>query len=601
MPRLPSLLKTQRLLRRRRFYIAGVLFAAALLLRLYHLDYRSIWMDEDRQAAIAGGGINVDLFFRAAGQQQPPLDYAAEKLGLMIFGWTEIGARVHAALWGAGASALFFLLLRSLALHPAAQLLGTAAFVMNPLLVRYSQEGRPISCGVFFAVVWLTSLMKMLRTKPAASFGKRLLQQRGLFGATLLFLFSVGFQPPVFLSTATVALLGTTAVSPRLRRSIGAMLVSIGIAFIAALPVLLLTLREGASYMNGDSPLDKLTAVAEHLADFPVTDYLKRLYELVGSLWAVAVICIPAGIAAIIRAVRRGHLCRFERSVLLFSAIFIFAYPVLLNGLYFGLVKRHGLEARYYLTAVPPLLLFFSVLASYGAGLFAAALRAGTPLRKAVTIAVTVAAMIGFFVPTTSVLQTRYKMRGRTDWRGFYTEIKKDPKAFGTAYLMNLVPPKRWAPVRFYATRFYYRTKDKHPIALKMVDAMIGDLYRDALVSGADVYWAIPYGHDALKKRMFKKSSVDCFGFKRLTVLHLRIKDNPVAEVLALFDRAAETAVRNVGQYKLVELQTELRILVGDRKGAKKSLRRLSKLDKQGTLRPTVIARLKKFIKAMDD
>ena len=57
------------------FFIAIILLAImTLFLRLHHLDFESLFMDEIRQVSFYENSIN-EIIANAASQQQPPLDY----------------------------------------------------------------------------------------------------------------------------------------------------------------------------------------------------------------------------------------------------------------------------------------------------------------------------------------------------------------------------------------------------------------------------------------------------------------------------------------------------------------------------------------------
>ena len=177
--------------------LAVVLFVLSLGLRVYRIDNSSIWMDEDAQASkILKNTEKVSLVRRAAEQHQPPVDYYAESLFLRLFGTNELGARFHAALWGALASVLFFLLMIELIKRPFEAAFLSLLFVFDSDLIFYSQEGRPISCGVFFAVLLLFVTCRF--TKLKASPDSLLVLGAIYFISCTLFLLSVGFQPVVF-------------------------------------------------------------------------------------------------------------------------------------------------------------------------------------------------------------------------------------------------------------------------------------------------------------------------------------------------------------------------------------------------------------------
>jgi len=164
-----------------------VLFLLAFAVRFKDVSSRSVWMDEAYQAQHASLGIfGRELMVKAATQEQPPLDYCLQWVGISLFGFSEIGIRIHAVLMGAFACVLFFVfLLRHYGIQSS--LLGYVLFTFNPWLIRYSTEGRPYSAGVFFAVLFIFIFHEYVKKRNLKTFLLFCLAQ-------FLFLVSVGFQ-----------------------------------------------------------------------------------------------------------------------------------------------------------------------------------------------------------------------------------------------------------------------------------------------------------------------------------------------------------------------------------------------------------------------
>ena len=92
-----------------------LIFMIAFLMRLYNIEYRDVWMDEDRQSGYAAQGpFDLDITQKAAAQCQPPLDPFIQSIGISNFGINEMGIRIHTAFLGALTVLLFYILLKFL-------------------------------------------------------------------------------------------------------------------------------------------------------------------------------------------------------------------------------------------------------------------------------------------------------------------------------------------------------------------------------------------------------------------------------------------------------------------------------------------------------
>jgi mannosyltransferase len=131
----------------------------ALYLRLHHLDYESLWMDELLQVSFY-----PHSFFRlisdAAIQSQPPLDYWIGRLVYLLSG-SDFAVRLPAALFGTGAVVLLAVLIARLTSWPVGLGCGVLAALM-PFNLYYAQEARPYAIAVFMLLWVLLALDQQL-------------------------------------------------------------------------------------------------------------------------------------------------------------------------------------------------------------------------------------------------------------------------------------------------------------------------------------------------------------------------------------------------------------------------------------------------------
>ncbi len=144
---------------RARIAAAGLLSAAAAV-RLFRLDHFSYGLDEVLQAYWIQGdwaffwkSLTFDAF-------HPPLDYLIGRF-LEALGPADWVRKLPAVAWGVGTVGAVGLLVARRA-GPAAGWIAALLLAFAPFHVRYSQELRPYSLGVFFLVLSLLALDRYL-------------------------------------------------------------------------------------------------------------------------------------------------------------------------------------------------------------------------------------------------------------------------------------------------------------------------------------------------------------------------------------------------------------------------------------------------------
>jgi len=178
------------------------LLVFSFLLRCYKINEPSVWMDEDRQATYVIQSLKTGYFsgqaaIFSAKQQQPPLGYLLEGIGVTNFGVTPFGIRVHAAFWGALTVGVFLLILTILFPTQYKWYLFclTLFFSFHPLLLRYSQEARPVAVGIFFGAIYLYMLLRFVFAKQYINVSDGIIEYLLLIVTQTLFMLSLGFQP----------------------------------------------------------------------------------------------------------------------------------------------------------------------------------------------------------------------------------------------------------------------------------------------------------------------------------------------------------------------------------------------------------------------
>lgn len=139
-----------------------ILVLFALVLRLHHLDFESLFMDEIRQVSFYKNNFK-DIITNAINQQQPPLDYWIGHI-FYFYSESDFSVRLPAAIFGTSSVLLITLLIAQLANWPIAICFGFI-YSLLPFSIYFSQDARPYSISIFFFLAMLLQLNHLLVSK----------------------------------------------------------------------------------------------------------------------------------------------------------------------------------------------------------------------------------------------------------------------------------------------------------------------------------------------------------------------------------------------------------------------------------------------------
>jgi 4-amino-4-deoxy-L-arabinose transferase-like glycosyltransferase len=414
-----------------------LVFILALVFRLWGLSKFSVWLDEDSQAKIER---TINLVRGASYGGQPPLDFYFGALNLSLFGMHEWGIRLFPCLFGAFAALGIFYLVRSVSRNQTIAWLAAAYVILQPWLIRYSQEGRPVSTAIFFEVIWLQILVRFFRERL------NVLSWLTLLSATLLFFLSIAFQPLIVvlaIGFGLFSLVGSGAMRPKILGYWAAAFV--GMLLFA--PILRLDMEGAVDALNRD------------FTGRPWLPLTREVFEtLLGNQGiVVAVLILAALFLRAARAFRRGRLSARDFSVslgpfavLLFIPLFAFAYSLAIGT---------ELYPRYYLTAIPLVVLAVAVS-------LAECARSWPKKVSAIFVAVAIALIGGELFSLPRVYSGEGYMRWNADWRHVFEIFRAEGKPGDLAYYYDLTAPERYEVQGFLADQFYYRPDEARPVAL---------------------------------------------------------------------------------------------------------------------------------------
>jgi len=137
------------------YALALLLIALGFALRLWHLDFQSIWRDEADSLEFASSLASLRMLFTQPGHNAP-LYYTMLAGWQMIAGRGLISARFFSALWGTCGLALLWALCRRF-VHPAAAVWALLFAACSPFWIWYSQEARAYAplLALALLVSWL--------------------------------------------------------------------------------------------------------------------------------------------------------------------------------------------------------------------------------------------------------------------------------------------------------------------------------------------------------------------------------------------------------------------------------------------------------------
>ena len=238
--------------KRRALVIVSVtlLLLFSLALRLHHLDYESLWMDELRQISYYPHSLS-EIVDKAATQQQPPLDYWIGHV-VHALSYSDFAVRLLAALFGVGTVFFLTLLAAKFCSWPVAIGAGIIAALL-PFNLQYSQEARPYSIAIFLFLALLWSLERLL-TSEKRSFGRIIV----LLFSAVAFLYSRALSPlvvTIVLMMILIAWLGILAVREGItlkgtQDRIILAVIAFGTALLLYFPIFALLLASSQKYID---------------------------------------------------------------------------------------------------------------------------------------------------------------------------------------------------------------------------------------------------------------------------------------------------------------------------------------------------------------
>lgn len=441
------------------------LFAVALALRYWGIARASLWLDEVLQLNCTT--LPLRQMWQCFPADKPPLDYAIQWLFLRA-GNGEATARFHACLFGALLVPAFALLGRRMTPQGSFALVLPLVALANPLLIRFSQEGRPYALLLLAETLFLATLWNAIqagRDATAKPPGPRV--WIALAAALLLCLWThylalFGALTGLGLGLVIWAVQRPKAFTRRDAALAGGLLAAVA---LSALPLWWRAQRKDPSEFFAGFQLDSLGMTGVYL------DIYTMGYEwwefLRGARWLFVGLAVVGWAGwAFGRADRRAaaHFCLLHFLICFFGPFAAYWKA------------NHWMEMRYTLAAMPTALALMAMgLEVLGRGI-ARLLRRPESLVPAVALAV-------LLVGGNVAYRARHPFL-RSDWRELGRRIDREARSGAV-----VVVGKKF---NSYGIEFYLR---RHGLDIPVVDANNDpEIHRRLREEGRDV-WSVVEGY----------------------------------------------------------------------------------------------------------
>jgi hypothetical protein len=534
-------------------------FAFAFVLRCYQISEPSVWMDEDHQATRVIQSLGTGFFsgsstIFASKQQQPPLGYLIEGVGVTNFGVTPFGIRVHAAFLGAVTGGVFLFLLTMIFPSGYKWYLLLLALILSfhPLLLRYSQEARPIAAGIIFGSLYLYVLLRFVFTAQYPIMSDAITAFLLLVVAQTIFMLSTGFQPIALSFCLSLSLLFYVVFKKGLRKrsfwaGVGSV-VSVGLFY----PVQSYINKQAGHYVNEEVQSNSIFYYIDQIlsTDFPIIPFerYKWFWEVLTGLpfWPTfSVFIVLFLIVLFSRKMRNRH-------IFIFLSINCLIFPIIFYAIFESFVD-YKILPRYILVALPVYLttigaMYFSVLMFYLREESKWPAKTCAMLNKYRKDRQTIFAILCLFllVPAFIFVDKAPSALGapKRDWAKLYS-LFSDPTCSSNgdvAFAINLIPEGRWGP-GFYSTRFYYL--DNKLVKLvstgsRNVNKIYGALCNGSLDNSKHIYLCFIKGSSYIRKhlRLWENNeTIETMFLRGISIVRINVNDKlPNKALLEFFD-----------------------------------------------------------------
>ncbi len=330
-----------------------VLILAAFALRVFRLDFQSLWYDEAFSVYLAQFSL-ADITARTAADIQPPLYYYLLHFWIVLASEREFAVRFLSLFFGVLTIPLMFVTARRLFADRPVALIAALLATLSPLYLWYSQEARMYTLITFLL---LLSSYALLRASPPSP-----VEDGGGSGWWLLFALAniaavythyfafvvIAFQ---LLFTVYCLLITDRSRFGQYAARAGVAFIAIIVAFLPWTPFVLARLGQDASYWQGALKLDE--AIRHIFINFTTGEsVLESQAQWIAAGWLV---CLVVGLLLWAISTRReNQTTKLPNHPTTFLVLYLVVPLALLLFLFY---RNPKFNARYLMIASPPLFL----------------------------------------------------------------------------------------------------------------------------------------------------------------------------------------------------------------------------------------------------
>ena len=157
------------------YWLLAILVLGSML-RFYHIDFQSIWLDEIHTMNEANPNIPfMDLYdVIMSGEQMPPFYFYSLYFIFKVFGYTTFVARLYSAILGIISLYAIYLLGKEL-LNKRIGLIAAFILAVNYFHLYYSQDARPYILLLLFSILsFYLNLSGLYTQKNFVYFGTKI-------------------------------------------------------------------------------------------------------------------------------------------------------------------------------------------------------------------------------------------------------------------------------------------------------------------------------------------------------------------------------------------------------------------------------------------
>jgi hypothetical protein len=420
--------------------VLGILiFLFGLALGLYRLDYFSIWLDEEVTAFATRDWPGYSIVKRAATSQQMPLGYFFTALNWDLVGHSEWGLRLLPCIFIAASGVLFFRLAGLICKNRLLSSISPFIYLLNPWIIRYSQEGRPYGLIMFCCLLWLNSVHYLFSGPNSHESCRKGAQV--VFACTLLFLLSASLQPMIFCASFMLTL-GFLVFTPSWRPKVIALYASVILAILAVAPLIQLARDASTHYffpLDGANPWER---VVQGLQMLP--DHVNHLFLGQANFLALVYLFAPL---ILIRPGQKtnGAILVGLTSCLAFGILFLVSFSLLIN---------YPVFVRYFIVLYPLGLLLILAYFDQLSGYFE------TEKDRYFRWAWQLIFLAALAAPSVRALPDVYYSkkfdRWNVDYKSIFYFFQQTGAEGDVGYVIPFSQPADWEQNGFLATDYYY-------------------------------------------------------------------------------------------------------------------------------------------------